>query len=233
MHYGRIGILAGLIAVSIGAAYLLGTNDLLKGALAVPAVGAMLGILGEVVVQSVRHHFDLDLQRRAQAFDFAFSTRAAEMTFERHLIFAEKYASLVLVAFRVLQTQGTAAGPRENFADRLRCIRDEHAIMLTTEVESQLVEVEKLLRSVESGEIVHKDLPVGAERSALVRETHAALKALIGTPSPGRSADSELHRVLVSLRSLLGIEELTQMRSRAISQFASAPDAKTRPTSSG
>ncbi len=205
-------------------AWLASVSEWMRGVLAFPAVIAMLTLVGDVLLESVRHHLALDLQRRDQSFSLAFATRAAEITFERHLAFCDEYVGLVLAAFRDLQAHGTPAAVTGRYADKLRAIRDKYGVVLTSQVEDQLVDVEKLLRAVEAGEETFRALPVGKDRTAIVRETHEALKALVGTPNPGRSNDSALHGVLSALRELLGVEQLTRLRVHAVRTFASQCD---------
>ena len=98
-------VLAGAMVVSFVAAWM-ATTELLSAILSTPGVAAMVFALFQFVRDEAAHERALDLQQRQQLFDLGVTSHMANVAFDRHVEFVEKYISTMQKGLTDLFTTG-------------------------------------------------------------------------------------------------------------------------------
>ena len=213
---------AGVALASFAFARWMPIPDIFRGIAVVPGAGALLVFLGQVVRDALAHERQRALQVQQQDFRLGVASRMAEVVFEKHVAFCEAY--LARVAAGMIELTGT--GPRQEalgLASDLARIRIQYGAWISSDVEARVLPLEKALRKIGATAGVLESVPVGERRSRLVQEMYDAYGIVLGVQSAltEEEAQTAASRVFERLRELLGIQELTTLRQRAVREAIS------------
>lgn len=131
--------------ISLGVVFLLsvlGTvylpmDEIFKGIFATPALIAMIGALFQLARDNAAHERKLDLQRKQQIFNLGATSHMANVTFDKHVEFCEKYMEEVDSAIGTLYRKGTTKEALPH-ANSLYALRREYSAWLTEGIGIQL-----------------------------------------------------------------------------------------------
>jgi len=218
-----------LFAAVVSAAVVLLTpssSALLQAVWAAPGVVALVGAVFQLMRDQDAQLRAIDLQGLANGFHVAAQSHMAKAVFDKHIAFAEEYASAVMAAVDTLFRDG----PTEKMTDisSLQEVRRKYLLWISSDLAGQLNSFQnalvemgssiRLWRSSEQRDTLPPDL---------IERAFAQFDALIGrtaneAPTGDMEARSYLH-VLSTLQELLGVEALTELRRKAISAATSGP----------
>lgn len=133
--------------LSVLGAWLLPMNEIFKGIFATPALIAMIGALFQLARDHAAHESKLDLQRKQQIFNLGATSHMANVTFDKHVEFCEKYMSEVDSTVGTLYREGTTKEALVH-AGNLYNLRRKYAAWLTEEIGNQLAPFEDALRKI-------------------------------------------------------------------------------------
>ena len=201
-------------------ALFLPVNDIFKGIASVPAIGALIGTVYQILKDQAAFDRQLDLQRKQQLYNLAVTSHMANVAFDKHVEFCEKYMREVHeTVFPLFQK-----GPTQealNHAANLYSLRGEYAAWLTQNISSALLPFEQALRKLGSKAYLVEALRGSGddERKEAIREMS---DLLYGLDLEGKSVNADENIAIESIKSkvrkILGIEELTQIREMVIQE---------------
>lgn len=210
------------MACSFGAAYFLPLEETWKGAMATPGMLTLFGALYQILRDQSAHDRKIELQRRQEIFNLGATSHMANVAFDKHVEFCEKYMSEVHETVSTLFREGPTVEAL-NHADKFHLLRQDYAAWLTEEISSNLFPFEQALRSLgaDQGLINHtndQDL-----RSKHIEKVFADFKKIL-TIERGKEPDPEIatEEVKKKVRKILDIEDLVQLRKRLIEEAKNA-----------
>lgn len=219
----RIYITLGIVFVlSFGAALFFPTEDILKGIFASPGILALFGVLYQAFRDKNTHERSLELQKRQQIFNLGATSHMANVAFDKHVEFCEKYMKEVHETVVTLFREGPTALAMEH-ANQFHILRQEYAAWLTDEINGQLFPFEQALRSMGAEEHFIKRTRTsekhGEQHSKKIDRVYSEFKRLL-TLEQESEPDPEIavEAVKKKVRNILDIEDLVQLRKSLINE---------------
>lgn len=216
--------------VSIGIVSILVAFSVQRGSfqtlVALPGVGALFGVIYQLLRDEAAHHRQLELQKSQQNFVIGAASHMANVAFDKHVEFCEKYMEELHAALLTLFREGpTRLGI--DHSRKLLKLREEYAAWLTPDLMESLTPFERALRRIGAGEIYISNTAGSAEneerRSRMIEEVHKSLLEVLDIKSAGEvSEDHAVETVKSAIRDILGIQELTAIRKALIVRAISA-----------
>ncbi|HDS15750.1 MAG TPA: hypothetical protein ENN66_03900, partial [Proteobacteria bacterium] len=97
-YLGAITVFVLSVAITIT----LPISELFKGITAMPAVGALIGALYQLLRDHAAHERQIQLQNKKHSFDLAVTSPMATIAFNKHAEFCEKYMKKIHETLRTL-----------------------------------------------------------------------------------------------------------------------------------
>ena len=191
-----------------------------KAVFAVPGASALLSIVFKFWKDERAHERQTDLQSRQQDFAFLPASHMASVAYDKHVRFCEEYLEAVNKAVFELWRDGPNEKALQN-AYSLRDIRDRHTAWLTRDIEEKLFPIEEALRKIGAGSHVLAHVAWESQRSQIVNDVYGAFGRITESGKENQGSAAAVTSITDSLRELLGIKELTELRTE-VTKFARA-----------
>ncbi|MEW8040450.1 MAG: hypothetical protein AB2800_09710 [Candidatus Thiodiazotropha endolucinida] len=214
-----------LLALSIfsfSVAYTLPTDEILKGIYASPGLLALFGILYQILRDQSAHERSLEIQKRQQIFNIGATSHMANVAFDKHVEFCEKYMQEVHETVSTLYREG----PTENalsHAGKFHMLRQEYAAWLTDEINENLFPFEQALRNLGAGkQFINTTIGISQyqeQRLMHIKKVYEDFSKIL-TVEKGEEPDPIIATEVVKkkVRDILDIEDLVQLRKRLIEE---------------
>ncbi|MFI5089769.1 MAG: hypothetical protein ACHP7P_06900 [Terriglobales bacterium] len=196
----------------------------------VPAVAALFGALFKVFMDHLAHQRAVFLLEAQNAFSMGATSHMANVAFEKHVGFCEEYVQEMFKALSTLFREGPTEDVLRH-ATALYKVREKWALWLTANIETELDRFENAIQKI--GAHAHLlDASLNAnERHERIAEMYALFAEVVGLGKWEDAPISEeraVKTVIVKLRKVLGIEELTDLRTELVrrSRGATTPSRK-------
>ncbi len=183
-----------------------------KAIFAVPGASALLSIVFKFWKDERAHERQADLQSRQQDFAFLPASHMASVAYDKHVSFCEEYLEALNKAVFELWRDGPNEKALQN-AYTLRDIRDKHTAWLTRDIEEKLFPIEEALRKIGAGSHVLPHVAPGSQRSKIVDDVYTAFGRITESGKENQGSAAAVTAITDSLRELLGIKELTELRT--------------------
>jgi hypothetical protein len=213
-------ILGFLIAViAFTALALSNTTAVVQTIIALPGSAGLLFALWELLKSNIKHQHKLEEQNADNSFILSATSHMAQKAFDKHVSFCEEYLTKVNEGLVTFFQEGPTTKALE-ISSQLYFIRRKYVVWETTEVSQLLNKFEQALRNIGADKILIQDLPVGKERTDVIKKMYATfkdvtdLKALPSDPSP----EIAISHIIEALRNHLGVSQLTALRKFYISE---------------
>jgi len=187
-------------------------NNLSKALFAVPGATALFSIVYRFWKDERAHERQVEIQARQQEFAFLPASHMASVAYDKHVKFCEEYLEAVNKAVFELWAEGPNVKALGH-ANSLRDIRDRHTAWLTREIEEKLFPIEAALRKIGAGSHVLPLVQPGSERSKIVDDVYGAFGKITESGKENQGSTAAVASITDSLRELLGIKELTELRT--------------------
>lgn len=187
-------------------------DNLSKALFAVPGATALFSIVYKFWKDERAHERQVELQVRQQEFAFLPASHMASVAYDKHVKFCEEYLEAVNKAVFELWAEGPNVKALGH-ANLLRDIRDRHTAWLTREIEEKLFPIEAALRQIGAGSHVLPLVQPGSERSKIVDDVYGAFGKITESGKENQGSAAAVASITDSLRELLGIKELTELRT--------------------
>ena len=191
---------------------------------AIPGIGALFAALFQILRDRLAHERTLAVLEVQNNFALGAMSHLANVAFDKHVAFCEKYAEEMSDALTTLFRRGPHVDALKH-ANALFSIRTKWSVWLTPEVQEELERFESAIRTIGNNERLVSHFPGMEQRQRLIEEMYTLFAKVIGEKEwQGQTLTEELaiSSILEKLREILGIEELTAIRKRLIKQAASS-----------
>lgn len=208
---------------------LLPMNDIFKGLFATPALLAMIGALFQLARDHAAHENKIDLQRKQQIFNLGATSHMANVTFDKHVEFCEKYMAEIDSTVVTLYREGTTKEALVH-ATNLYVLRRKYSAWLTEDIGKQLAPFEDALRKIGAwqGYIDNTSghTKYAEKRSEKINFVHQTFcKVLdINDDEQSNEYEEELNKYISEevvkkrIRQILDIEDLVHLRKGLIKE---------------
>jgi len=183
-----------------------------KALFAVPGAASLFSIVYKFWKDERAHERKVEIQARQQDFAFLPASHMASVAYDKHVKFCEEYLEAVNKAVFDLWIEGPTDKALQH-ANSLRDIRDRHTAWLTREIEEKLFPIESALRQIGAGSHVLQFVQPGSQRSKIVDDVFGAFGKITESGKENQGSAAAVASITDSLRELLGIKELTELRT--------------------
>jgi hypothetical protein len=180
---------------------------------ATPIPIALITILYKIFRDNLAFERKRILQNENNDFILSATSHMANLAFDKHAVFAEKYVAEVHCCIATLIQTGATKNALE-LAHRLRAIRLEFTVWETDAVSKTLNEFEKALRTIGAQVDGLRDLPDSDEKSKKLKEVYDIFNKVLGFENAPNTLSDDIiwSEVIKRIRELLGISKLTEIR---------------------
>jgi hypothetical protein len=193
----------------------------------VPGVAALVAALWQILQDQAAHNRQLDLQEKQRLFDLGVASHMANIAFDKHVAFSEQYISKMHEAIGTMFKEGPSKTAL-TLSWELGGIRQTFRAWITQDVEAKLVPFETALREIGAADIALVGMAVGEQRSKTVGKMYDTFSRFLGIPREGRVDEAAaLNQIIGHLQDLLGVDQLSRLRSAAMINAIRALERKT------
>lgn len=203
-----------VFVLSFLASLALPIDKIFKGIAATPGVFALLGVLYQIFRDRASFEKQMELQRKQHFFNLGVTSHMANVAFDKHVEFCEKYISEVHSTTRTLFSEGPTEDAGEH-AKKLYEIRVRYSAWLSADVVKPLDEFEKALLRLSA----HTHLSEKTkDRDTMIKAYKRAdnlWETLLGeliNEQKNSDSDIAIEKIKEKLRKVLGINELISLR---------------------
>ena len=222
-------ILAIVFALSLGTAFVLPTADILRWISSAPALVALIGVVLQIFRDHAQHEKALVVQRDQQHFVLGVTSHMADVAFDRHVEFCEKYISQMQETLSTLFREGPTRKCLE-LAARLADIRLSFRTWLTSDIQKKILPFEEALTKIAGMHIELEGLPVGGKRTQMVEAMHNTFADVLGLSRlEGRGNCDETvvaGRIMDHLQDILGVKQLVHLRIALVDEAVKTLEKK-------
>ena len=217
--------LAIVFSLSLCAFFLVPANrEFLETLAGIPLVGALIGALYQLARDQAAHERQLLIAEAGNRFVLGASSHMANVAFDKHVAFCEEYMKEAQDALTTLIRKGPSEEILKH-ASALYDIRRRCAVWLTAQLEKELEPFEAALREIGASagyvEATRLDPASSEARKQHIGSmflTFAKVMAFKEWNGQELSEELAVSAVTRRLRTILGVEELTKLRSSIIVQ---------------
>lgn len=208
------------------------SSELLRNLAGVPLVAAVVASFVQLARDDAAHTRTLLGMDHQNRFVLGASSHMANVAFDKHAAFCEEYVNAVHAALHTLFREGPSDKVLPD-AGTLHAVQQKYAVWITTQIQKDLEPFQSALREIGASawfvEATRGDEHSAEERQQHINSMFSTLAKVMGfTEWESQPVTSELAAAAVvgRLRSILGTEELSQMRrvivERAMGELGSA-----------
>jgi hypothetical protein len=222
-----------VLALSFGAAWLLPVNEMFKGIAAVPGIGVLLSVLFQLIRDEAAHAKQVEIQQQQQIFSLGAMSHMANVAFDKHVLFCEKYMNEVHEVVSTLFREGPTEAALSHAA-QLAGIRREFAAWVTESINKQLEPFERALRRLGADQGFVKSTqgqPDSAEqRPARIQAVWKSFNDILTIGGEPPDENVAIEAVKSRIREILAINELVGLRQAFIRNARATLTALTEST---
>lgn len=213
------GILASILVLSFGTALFLPTTDILHWVVTTPGLLALVGVGWQIFRDHAQYEKNLRLQHDQQHFVLGVTSHMADVAFDRHVAFCEKYIAQMQETLSTLFNEG----PTEKclaLSSKLADIRLSFRTWLISDIQNKILPFEHALTEIAGMHIELKGLLPGDIRTQLVESMYNIFTDVLNLPRPeGRGEIDETvvaGRIMDHLQDILGVKQLVHLRIKLV-----------------
>lgn len=212
--------------LSVVITFMLPVNDFYKGIIATPAMGSLFYALYQISRDESAFKKEKYLQQQKQFFNLGSTSHMANVVFNKHVEFIERYMEEVHKTVSKLFREGPTKEAIE-LSNNLFRIREQYAAWIPKEESLKLEPFENAVREIGSlsyqADIVDKKTLRG---SKTIIKLYDKFSKVLGIDLRIDEQEEEIYSSAVEevkskIGSILGIEELTAMRKMLIKEAIS------------
>lgn len=211
-------ILAVIFVLSAASYFVIPPESILRALAGMPGIGALIYALFRLMRDQAAYEKQLYLQERQFQFSIGAASHMANVAFDRHAEFCEKYIAEVHAAARTLFKEGDSPAALDH-AWNLHRLREEAAVWLTDSIDQDLGEFEQALRELgANAHFIQKttgDERYSHQRSMRIDQNFDEMRRILGLGGNKGDEISELSAIEAlkkRVRRILSVEELTKIR---------------------
>ena len=211
--------LAAVFLASAITTWLLPISDVLKGVMALPGIGALVGALIQIFRDSSEYERKKYLQLDQQIFHLGANSHMSTVAFDKHVEFCELYMAEVHETIGTLFREGPTKQAMD-CAGKLFGLKRNYAAWIPKSISLKLEPFENALHKI--GALTHLVGALGRgdaeERSKAIDESYNLFTGVMGLgklkeTAPDQKKEIAIENVKEEVRSILGINELFEIRN--------------------
>lgn len=179
-------------------------------------ITGIISVLSSMLLLIKQHKEKVELQHDQQRFDLSVSTHAANVIFDRLVLFCEEY---VYKVHEIIKTSASE-GPSKIFLSlgwELSEIRNKHFLCIPYDLSILLENFEADIRKIGAGAKFTELYPDRAFDSGYTEEMFKIHQNILGITA--EKPDIMISNVINSVRKILKIEELFSLRQNLITKY--------------
>ena len=216
------GILAAIFLLSIAGASYIDASEFLKAIVGAPGVVSLLAALYQLARDQAAYEKQLDIQQRQFQFTLGAASHMANLAFDRHVEFCEKYMAEIHKVMRTLFREADTPEALVH-AGKLYKLRQDYAVWLTDEINENLSRFEDALRKLgANAHLIQKTSDQGryAEKRLIkINDNDLLFSEILGLEeTDGLNEEYAIEAIKKKVKAILGVEELTKLRTHLVVQ---------------
>lgn len=211
-----------VFVMAVATYFLIDDAEFFESYFSIPAVAALVAALFVLLKDYLAYERELILQDRKNNFLVGASSHMANVAFDKHVEFAEEYAAEINEAVKTLFKEGPTKGVLSH-TNKMYAIQQKYSVWLTVTIEKDLEEFEGDLRTIGAIAGLLQETAKVDNRQDSFRKMNKKFAEVMGIEGwldeeldVERAASAAIRR----LRSILGTEELTNLRSAIVKKAA-------------
>ncbi|MBI3597554.1 MAG: hypothetical protein HY203_10415 [Nitrospirae bacterium] len=210
--------LAVVFAGSFLITWFLPMSEVVKGAAITPGIAALFLAIWQIFRDNEAHKKQIELKEREHFFNLSVTSHMANVAFDKHVAFCEKYLEQVNKGMGKLFSEGPSRSTID-IVRKLNAIRNSYAPWVTADVVEKLQPFEDALWRIGTTSI---SVDSGADPNLAKRYDEMNImflqilkldsKALKERPGYLERPEIGHDQILIHLQNVLGISELTRLR---------------------
>jgi len=215
-----------VFVASVGAASFAPVTEIISGMIVLPGIGALVGALFQIARDSAAFEKQKHLQTDQQVFSLGASSHMSTVAFDKHVSFCEAYLSEVHDTIGILFREGPTEKAME-CAHKLFALKREYAAWIPKSVALELEPFEKAINEIGVKTHLVNALRVDRDevRSKAIDESYNVFANVMGMgklneEAPDHKEELAVENVKESVREILGINELFEIRNFIIKRSA-------------
>lgn len=184
----------------------------------VPAIAALFGALFQLSRDRIAFERSVQMEEAKNRFTVGAMSHMADVAFDKHVSFCEEYTSAANHAMFTLFKRGPHEDALEEAA-ALFDVRIKWDIWLAPDVSSELRKFEGALRTIGANAMLLRDLQADEHRTEAIQKAYGTFAEVMGFETwQGKTVTKErtVEKVVEKLRKVLGVGELTHLRSELV-----------------
>jgi hypothetical protein len=217
-----------VIIVSFVATWRLPVSNIFKGIASVPGSGALLMAIYQIWRDRVSYERQKELQREQLSFNLSVTSHMANVAFDKHVEFCEKYVGKMSEGLHKLFVEGPTDYAL-SLAGELSEIRRGFRTWLTEDITTKILAYENALREIGASDRLLNALPVSEKRNKVVDKMFDTFSKVTGIKDTEGNIDENIapERIITHLQQVLGINEFTKLRQKVIAEAMGSSSRKT------
>ena len=215
----RYILLALVFFASLAGALFLPIDELFKGIFSTPAVIALVGVLYQIMRDEAQHLKNVEIQRQQHFFNIGAMSHMANVAFDKHAEFCEKYMKEINETLSTLFREGPTQKTLEHAAKFLD-IKYEYAAWITDDINKALFPFEQALRELGAAKDFATSV-LGEEayekkRQDAVEKAWDKFNDILTIQGELPDEHIAIEAVKKKIREILDIEDLVNLRKNLI-----------------
>jgi hypothetical protein len=194
-------------------------SDIFKGLAAMPATGALLYALYQIFRDQAAFEKQKYLQRQQQIFNLGSTSHMANVAFDKHVEFCEHYMEEVHNTINTLFQEGPTTKALDH-SRNLFNMKRRYAAWIPQDVALTLEPFEKAISEIGTGSRL-RNMQTGPDTLNLTEKTWGTLNKIMDKNLNAEHREVAVEEQKQRIRAILGIEELTKMRTMLVKEALS------------
>jgi hypothetical protein len=197
-------------------------SEVIQTYAAIPIVGSLIAALLQIVRDQADHSRQLLVQDSQNRFSLGATSHMADVAFDKHVQFCEEYLTEAHSAVRTLFREGPSPEVL-NHSPKLYSLQQKYVLWLTPKIEADLEIFEAALRNIGATAGYLQNAIEAKDRQEKINTMYKTFADVLGARWMGTEWQGEklteqlaITTVIRNLRNILGIEELTAIRTALI-----------------
>lgn len=213
-------ILTLIFILSIAGSFFIPAQEVLKGVIAAPGVVALLAALFQLMRDQAAFERQQEIQQKQFQFTIGAASHMANAAFDKHVEFCEKYMAEIQNATNTLFREGETTEALSH-AGTFYKLRENYAVWLTDEINSNLEKFESALRRLGAeAHFIHSttgDERYAEQRTIRIDTAFNLFHEIMGWDKAQElNEDYAVESIRRKVKSILDIEELTGLRKHLV-----------------
>lgn len=215
------GILSGIFILSLAGALLIDAREYLKVVVSAPGVAALIVALYQLARDEAAFEKQLHIQKKQLQFTLGAASHMANITFDKHVEFCEKYMKATSETVGGLFRHGDTP-ETSDYAVKLYQLREEYDVWLTDNIVQNLGAFEKALFKLgANAHFIYKaqnQYEMREARHLKIDENLKLYTEVLGLEKEEIDESYTAEATKRQLKNILGVEKLTKLREHLLTE---------------